>query len=147
MCQKRQQMNCTQRQELQAARMFIPVTVLLLCCNFWPTFAFVIMHFWGVFHREMYMTWSLTIALNSTANFWIYYFRGNTFKAEARLLFSQLVNKFTDLMCRQWGEPQMERENSFWSSTSAQQQQRSRSATITTTPKCLAGDRQLSVRR
>lgn len=53
LCEKRQQMNCTHRQELQATKMFVPEAVLLLCCNLWPTIAFVIMLTRKIFHREI----------------------------------------------------------------------------------------------
>lgn len=39
------------------------------------------------------MVWTITIAINSSANFRIYYYRAKTFKDGAKFIFDKLIGK------------------------------------------------------
>lgn len=43
------------------------------------------------------MVWTITIAINSSANFRIYYYRAKTFKDGAKFIFDKLIGKVTKI--------------------------------------------------
>lgn len=73
-----------ERREIQAVRMFLPVVIVLVVLNTAPISMFIMVHFFRILYREVYMTTILSITLNSALNFPIYYSRGSSFQSEAR---------------------------------------------------------------
>lgn len=82
-------LNSTQRKELQVARMFIPVVVLVLLSSIWVLVTFISAFVTKIFYREIWMMLTLITQVNSTANFFIYYSRGTEFRNETKSLFAK----------------------------------------------------------
>lgn len=92
--QERLNLSSNRIKEIRVARMFIPVGVVLLFCNFSLIFALYLIYSWGVCFREMWMMMVLSFQANSTANFFIYFYRGSHFRSEAQSMFSDWRSNF-----------------------------------------------------
>ncbi|CAL8084110.1 unnamed protein product [Orchesella dallaii] len=91
----RRGLNCNQ--QIQAVRMFLPVVIVLIICNFSPILYYILMHFKKVVYRELYALVCLSTALNSSVNFPIYYFRASNFRSEAKVLLNQIFILFSNV--------------------------------------------------
>ncbi|ODN02204.1 FMRFamide receptor, partial [Orchesella cincta] len=80
----RQGLSKTQRRDIRAARMFVPVVVVLFLCNIVPITFYIIMHFDRVLYREVVVLLVLSYAVNAAANLPIYYARGPSFRQEIK---------------------------------------------------------------
>ncbi|CAL8083825.1 unnamed protein product [Orchesella dallaii] len=87
---RRKEMNLKQRNDIQAVQMFLPVITVLLCCNMVPITHFVVLQYFGIIYNEFHMTTILSMAVNSSVNFPIYYYRAEKFKLEARRAIAEL---------------------------------------------------------
>jgi len=90
---RKEELNCHQKKQIQAVRMFLPVVVVLCICNFGPIIYYFFFIYKGIVYREMYALVCLSTALNSSVNFPIYYFRASNFRNEAKVLLSQIFAK------------------------------------------------------
>src|ERR1700748_3212439 len=81
----RKELTKQEKVDIRAARMFVPVVVLLTLCNVEPIAMNILIRLTDVFYRELIMGWFLSIALNSTANLLIYYVKGSSsFRSKIR---------------------------------------------------------------
>jgi len=76
-----------QTKEIRPAKMFLPVVSFLLFCNFGVILAFVMVYRNNVLFRELYLACIWWNALNSSANFVIYYSRAKAFRQKTRKIF------------------------------------------------------------
>ncbi|CAL8084115.1 unnamed protein product [Orchesella dallaii] len=77
------------RKDIQAITIFLPV-VLVLCASQIGSFIFYfLIHFHKINYRETYSMHCLSVAVNSSINFPIYYFRSSNFRREVKAMFSQ----------------------------------------------------------
>ncbi len=89
---QRLQLNSTQQKEIQVARMFIPVVVVVLVCNVWMLVTFVSNYFTNIFYREVWSMLMVVYQVNSVANLFIYYFRSKEFAMETKLLLADWIS-------------------------------------------------------
>ncbi|CAL8083819.1 unnamed protein product [Orchesella dallaii] len=87
---RRKEMNLKQRNNIQAVHMFLPVITVLLCCNMVPIIHFVVLQYFGMIYNEFHMMTILSMAVNSSVNFPIYYYRAEKFKMEAGSAIAEL---------------------------------------------------------
>ncbi|ODN02205.1 FMRFamide receptor [Orchesella cincta] len=80
----RQGLSKTQRRDIRAARMFVPVVIVLFICNIVPMSGYVVMHFGRVIHREVIFLLTFATVVNAAANLPIYYARGPSFRQEIK---------------------------------------------------------------
>ncbi|ODM99855.1 FMRFamide receptor [Orchesella cincta] len=84
---RRKELKMKHRKDIRAAKMFVPVVIVLFLCNIEP-----IIHYYhiysGIIYREHFFGILVSMAINSAANLPIYYFRGSSFRKECRALLS-----------------------------------------------------------
>ncbi|CAL8103641.1 unnamed protein product [Orchesella dallaii] len=87
---KRKEMNMSKRQkkDIRAVKMFLPVVIVLFLCNIEVVINYVVVLFLNIVSRELYMGLLFSVAVNSSANLPIYYFREGRFKTETRAVLS-----------------------------------------------------------
>ncbi|CAL8103638.1 unnamed protein product [Orchesella dallaii] len=85
---KRNEMNLSrnQKKDIRAVKMFLPVVVVLFLCNVEFVITYIIILHHRIVYRELLTLLFLFVAINSSANLPIYYFREAQFKAETRVL-------------------------------------------------------------
>ncbi len=76
--------------EIQAAKMFLPVVIVLFLCNIAP-FLYYFFILKGIIYRELGIGCALSYVVNSAANLPIYYFGGTNFKQEALHFISKFI--------------------------------------------------------
>lgn len=83
---RRKEMNVRQEKEIRAVKMFIPVVVVLFLCNIEPYLHYYHIIKDGIVYREHFLGVFLSVAVNSSVNLPIYYFKGSSFRGEVREL-------------------------------------------------------------
>jgi len=86
---KRTQMKTSQKQEIEALKIFLPVVIFLFVSNVIPIIHAATLVFKKVWYREIGAAVALSAAINSAINFFIYYYQTATFKSEVKATFSK----------------------------------------------------------
>lgn len=73
--------------------MFVPDVVILLACGIWTVATFTTTYVTNIFYRELWIGLLLIYNINSSSNFFIYYFRGQEFRLETNKLLLSYKNK------------------------------------------------------
>lgn len=84
---RRKELNIKHRKDIRAAKMFLPVVVVLFICNIPPIVHYCCI-FVGYVYRELYLGMLLAFTVNSAVNLPIYYLKGSSFRKEAKALLS-----------------------------------------------------------
>ncbi|ODN02209.1 FMRFamide receptor [Orchesella cincta] len=79
---KRKELSRKQMKDIRAARMFVPVVIVLFLCNIEPMTHYLTLHITGMYYRELVLLLNLSITVNASANLPIYYARGSSFRLE-----------------------------------------------------------------
>lgn len=79
---KRRQINASHAKEISAAKMFLPVVIILFVCNIEAFIHVYYIFDEGIIYVEHYFGIFLSVALNSSVNLPIYYFKGSGFRDE-----------------------------------------------------------------
>ncbi|CAL8109541.1 unnamed protein product [Orchesella dallaii] len=79
---KRKELSRKQMKDIRAARMFVPVVIVLFLCNIEPMSHYLTLHITGMYYRELVLFLNLSITVNASANLPIYYARGHSFRQE-----------------------------------------------------------------
>lgn len=85
---KRKAMNIKQAKDIRAAKMFVPVVIVLFLCNIVPYVHYYLIIVEHYIYREGFLGVCLSIAINSAVNLPIYYFKGSGFRKELKGLLS-----------------------------------------------------------
>ncbi|CAL8103650.1 unnamed protein product [Orchesella dallaii] len=88
----RKNLNVKQQKDISAAKMFVPVVIVLFLCNIEPILHYYYIKTGGVLYREHLFGIRFSMAVNSAANLPIYYFKGSSFRKECRTLLSPYLS-------------------------------------------------------
>ncbi|CAL8103635.1 unnamed protein product [Orchesella dallaii] len=83
---KRKELNMSrsERKDIRATKMFLPVSIVLFLCNIEFVITYIYIVVFKIVFRELFTLLFLFVAVNSSANLIIYYLREAQFRAETR---------------------------------------------------------------
>lgn len=106
--ERRREMNVRQEKEIRAVKMFVPVVVVLFVCNIEP---FVYHYFIvkdQIAYRDMGVGIFLSVAVNSSVNMPIYYWKWSSFRKEVK----EILSSCALLLCfKEWKNCGCEEKN------------------------------------
>ncbi|CAL8103647.1 unnamed protein product [Orchesella dallaii] len=88
----RKNLNVKQRKDISAAKMFVPVVIVLCLCNIEPILFYFYFVKRRVLYREHHFGIRFSMAVNSAVNLPIYYFKGSSFRKECQTLLSPYLS-------------------------------------------------------
>jgi len=86
---ERSKMNVEQKKEIQALKLFLPVVVALFVTNVVPVIFYGSLVYTRNWYRELSTGVAVAVAVNSAVNFFIYFYKGSSFKAETKKLLAK----------------------------------------------------------
>ncbi|CAL8083983.1 unnamed protein product [Orchesella dallaii] len=84
--QRRESLNRPRRKEIEGMTLFMPVVVSYVIANIAPFTHFLVIKFAKTLYRELSTAMILSIAINSSIHFHLYYYRNATFKRDTQML-------------------------------------------------------------
>jgi len=87
--QRRTKLIKSQKKEIEAVKLFIPVVIAQFISNILPiihTISIVVTKTW---YRELGIAVGLSVVVNAAINFFIYWYQTSSFKSEVKTVFSK----------------------------------------------------------